>query len=244
MPKLLDWKELTIQNESPIIEINNDSWNRTILYQGKKAFKLPFFCDTCEGHFERYGNQAMEMGRELSACLNAGLVSIDEEVSEAVSMLLPTGRYVVLLTEFAPVWVRMVQQNKKQKLLHQIPYIHGEEYYRGSYRTLQSPRKDLLVEYVAPFYPTQHLDELVVQCYRAQISEGKTPTALSFSVFNWQVNERYFEHLGIYDSPDIIHTIGHYLLDGHHKIYSASLERGKITMLSFLYMDLFHGYHR
>ncbi len=79
-------------------------------------------------------------------------------------------------------------------------------------------------------FPKNWLSEKTLKAYRNRLSAGEKPTALAVSVLDVRgpaIRE---------EGPKICEhwCLTHYLLDGHHKTYAASLAGTEITLLSFL----------
>ncbi|MHA6250395.1 hypothetical protein [Oceanobacillus sp. CAU 1775] len=83
---------------------------------------------------------------------------------------------------------------------------------------------------MVPTFPVNWLEEETVEKYKALLSEGNTPTALSLSVLDIKEPSDY--------SGTLNHTehwcLSHYIVDGHHKMYAAAQQNQPITILSFL----------
>jgi hypothetical protein len=110
----------------------------------------------------------------------------------------------------------------------ELPHNPKTEYYRTPSVSLGSSRR--LFEFVVPMFPKGWLSEKTVRAYSDRLHAGERPTALDVSTLDVRgpttreegptVNEHW--------------CLAHYLLDGHHKTYSAYLAEKPITFFSFL----------
>ncbi len=112
--KILATKQLSVENETPVVKFvrpaaknyPKDGWDRYLFVQDKPAYYLGTVCETCDFMFRKVpGDISSTSAKKISARLNQGLSTIDEEVLLAVSELLPTGDYVAFLIEILPVLV-------------------------------------------------------------------------------------------------------------------------------------------
>jgi len=79
-------------------------------------------------------------------------------------------------------------------------------------------------------FPKSWLSKKTLKAYANRLSAGERPTALAVSVLDVRgpsIRE---------EGPMVCEhwCLTHYLLDGHHKTYAASLAGSPITLLSFL----------
>ena len=79
-------------------------------------------------------------------------------------------------------------------------------------------------------FPKRWLSEKTLAAYAERLDAGEKPTALALSVLDVRGPATREE------GPEVTEhwCLAHYLLDGHHKTYAASLARKPITLLSFL----------
>lgn len=109
-----------------------------------------------------------------------------------------------------------------------LPHYPKIEYYKSLVKDFGEKRK--LFEFIVPMHPENWLKAEEIDSYKARIKSGQKPTALSVSVLDvkqpatWDGEPDVTEHW----------CLAHYLLDGHHKMFAASVENRPITMLSFL----------
>ena len=105
-----------------------------------------------------------------------------------------------------------------------LPHYPRTEYYRARTKNLGEGRE--LFEFLIPMFPANWLKADECNAYEILIGSGGQPTALALSVLDIKqasesaVNEHW--------------CLAHYLLDGHHKMYAASVTGKPITLLSFL----------
>lgn len=217
-------------------------WDRYITIGGKKAFHIGNVCDTCEFFFERLGGaNGANMGispKEISHTLEKGLTKLDNDFLSKVALILPNGEYDVSLQEVNP---RFVELGTKQDYFSNeqvqvwgmdkfwgLPHSPKIKYYRGV--TEERTDTSKLFEFIVPTFPVNWLDEETIDMYKALITDEQKPTALCLSVLDvkepgdYEDETEYPRHW----------CLTHYIIDGHHKMYTASLLNKPITILSFL----------
>ena len=79
-------------------------------------------------------------------------------------------------------------------------------------------------------FPKDWLSEKTLTAYANRLAVGERPTALAISVLDVRGPATREE------GPTVTEhwCLAHYLLDGHHKTYAASLAEKPVTLLSFL----------
>jgi hypothetical protein len=100
-------------------------------------------------------------------------------------------------------------------------------YYRAGTRPVEVPydRETTLFEFIVPLQPLARLDPDRIEHYRAILREGHAPTAIALSAYDSKGSMEV----------DVQHFIAtNFLVDGHHKVEAAHLERKEITVLAFI----------
>lgn len=241
---VIDKKSWSIKNSNSIIsfETAGGGWDRYLTIEGKKAFHIGNICGTCEFFFERLGgangaNQGISP-KEISSALQDGISKLDKDFLSKVSLILPNGDYNVSLKEVSPVFVELgTEQDYFSNDQVQVwgiggfwglPHYPKVKYYRGLTKEMTDTSK--LFEFIVPTFPVNWLEEETVEMYKSIITEEQKPTALCISVLD-------IKEPGDYDDKTEYPQhwcLTHYIIDGHHKVYSASLLNKPITLLSFL----------
>lgn len=109
-----------------------------------------------------------------------------------------------------------------------LPHHPKIKYYRSAEKELNSKSK--LFEFVVPTFPVNWLDNQTIDKYRSLISDGTKPTALCLSVLDIKEPADYGSHIDHSEHW----CLTHYVVDGYHQVFSASLLDKPVTMLSFL----------
>ena len=210
---------------------------RRLRLDGADAFDLSFWCGTCPLVFERLEGSNRTLSSEaLQGRLNRGLTSIDAEVQDAASALIPDGTYLPMLLRVYPKLVSPAGKGDyfaQEQLAHRgtdqfwgLPQQPKTQYYRGgSWRT---DKHEFLFEFLVPMLPPAWNERARVAEYEAQLRRGSAPTVLALSVL---------DHTQPYNHEDAHSGLIHFILDGHHKIEAAARARAPITVMSFLSMD-------
>jgi hypothetical protein len=217
-------------------------WNRFIYLDGKPAYEIGNICGTCRFYFERLDGASQNIESKYTIQqFNEGLGLLDPEVIATVSAIIPDGKYKVLLLEVYPKLVEL--GGAHDYFTHDqvavwgidgfygLPHNPKIQYYRGTDNPMADEKK--VFEFIIPIFPQGWLDTERVEHYKREIEAGKTPTAISLSVLDikspgW---------LDPDDSPPEFTEhwcLAHYLLDGHHKLYAASLLGKAIHLLAFV----------
>jgi hypothetical protein len=193
--------------------------------------------------------------QNLSERLNAGVKSLDQDVVRTASLLLPGGQYRVCLFELTPI--RVSPGTSKDYFANELERSwdrdssgvspHDDYYRMPEQRITRGDEVDRFFEFVVPFYTG--VSPATVSSYGAALLAGAKPTALAASLldlkFGWDrgsfrggpwLRSELLDRQT--DRPGETHLCpSHYLLDGHHKVFAASLLQRPITLLSFLSMD-------
>lgn len=214
-------------------------WDRFLTIEGVPAYHLGNVCDTCSFFFERLNgaNQGVSPS-EVSESLREGLEDFDDSLLGKIKPILPAGEYIASLLEVNPRKVTPGSEgdyfsNEQVELwgvdgFWNLPHHPKIEYYRSAAKDFGGRRR--LFEFVVPMYPENWLGSESIDFFRGRIKSGRRPTALSISVLDvkqpavWEGEPDVTEHW----------CLAHYLLDGHHKTFAASVEQRPITLLSFL----------
>lgn len=245
MSRLIDRKSWSIKNSNSILAFETagggglGEWDRYITIDGKKAFHIGNVCGTCEFFFERLegANQGISP-EEISTILKTGISKLDDDLLSKVSPILPDGDYEVSLSEIKPALVDLGTErdyfsNEQIQVWGMdgfwgLPHYPKIKYYRGSTKELTQISK--LFEFVVPTFPVDWLSDTTVDEYKSLISDGNRPTALCLSVLDIKEPADYSDNA---DHPQHW-CLTHYIVDGHHKVFSAALLNQPITILSFL----------
>ncbi len=214
-------------------------WSRYLTLDGEKAYFIGGACDTCAFLFERMGgaNRNVSPG-ETADALRGGLSRIDDAPISTIGEFVPGGSYRVNLLELSPTLV--TPGAELDYFAHEQAALWGTdafwglpnhpktEYYRAASIPLGESKR--LFEFVVPMFPKGWLSKKTLTTYAERLSAGERPTALAVSVLDVRGPTTREE------GPDVTEhwCLSHYLLDGHHKTYAASLAGRPITLLSFL----------
>jgi len=236
-----------ITNSKTIIsfEKNNKNWSRFISIEGKRAYEIGNVCQTCAFYFERLegANQKIEP-KEVIDKLNNGITTIDQDLLNKISKIIPDGNYRIMLLEVEPKMVDLGTDSdyfKNEQItlwgldgFWGIPHHTKIPYYRTKTESLDIDKE--LYEFLIPMYPKNYLDIERVNYYKDELLKGKKPTGISISVLD--IKGPAAQGIGSIKSDISEHwCLAHYLIDGHHKLYGASETNSKMTILSFLAID-------
>ena len=245
MSLLLNAKHIKVETSEPVLGFEQSAyegsvgWSRYLTLEGEQAYFIGGACDTCAFLFERMGGANRNVSLvETSDALRAGLQVIDDKLVTDVGKVLPRGNYQVSLLDVTPTLVtpgteRDYFANEQVELWDKdafwdLPHHPKTEYYRTPPVPLGDGKQ--LFEFVVPMFPKRWLSEKTLTAYTGRLAAGERPTALAVSVLDVRGPATREE------GPDVTEhwCLAHYLLDGHHKTYAASLARKPITLLSFL----------
>ncbi len=224
--------------EQPAYE-GSVGWSRYLTLLGERAYFIGGACDTCAFLFERLGGANRNVSSEKTAdALRKSLEKIEDKTVADVTGLLPEGNYRASLLELSPGLVRPGAEgdyfaHEQAELwgtdaFWDLPYHPKTEYYRTPSVPLGRSRR--LFEFVVPMFPKRWLSEKTVRAYTDRLAAGERPTALAVSVLEVRGPSTREEGPAVNEHW----CLAHYLLDGHHKTYAASLNGKPITLLSFL----------
>ena len=245
---LYDVSELKVKGSTSIIDFAAEgvgawqTWDRYLTVDGKKAFHIGNICGTCEFFFERLegANNGVNKRVNVEAVvneLNAGIRKLDPALVKALSLMVPDGKYKVLLQDIQPRLVIPREEadyfTKEQVTLWGVdawepPHFPHTEYYRLKTKTISDGKG--FFEFLVPMFPHGWLQQERLDEYAAAFKNGGMPTAVSISVFDvkspadWDEKQDVTSHC----------CLAHYLIDGHHKAYAAAEQGKPITLLSFL----------
>lgn len=214
---------------------------RYLLIDGKRAYNLGIDCQTCSLLFERLpgANQSVEIENTAEA-LRKGVGSLSDAVVRIVGMGLPEGDYLAFLGEtalhitypsgkgdyFCEEQITLWGEDKFWCLPHdpRIPYFRAGESDIGESRKL--------FNFIVPMYPTKWLTFKAPSVYDQDLRANGVGTAVALSILDvrspadWNGDE----------TPDPVEhwCFTHYLIDGHHKLHSASESGNPLRILSFV----------
>jgi hypothetical protein len=212
-------------------------WDRFLVLDGKPAYHIGNICNTCAFFFERLGgaNRSVAVD-ELERAFTDGVSSLTSELTSTLVQVLPSGKYRACLVSGRPAVVTPSGSNdyfcQEQVALHGVdtfwglPHAPRTEYYRFGQVDL-SPQRTLF-EFVVPMFPHGWLKPEVIARYEGAFARGGRPTAFAISILDVKgPAEQESEHA----------CLTHYLLDGHHKMWTAAQTGSEISLVSFLALD-------
>jgi hypothetical protein len=242
---LLDRSELEVTKSSSVIGFATEGgghwkvWDRYLTVDGKKAFHIGNICETCSFFFERLDGANRSINAEaVIASLNTGIRNLSPSVVQALTLIVPDGKYQLLLQDVRP---RLVKPGEKtdyfldeQVALWGIdgfwcmPHSPRTEYYRLRTKAMTEGRG--LFEFLVPMFPHNWLETKRLAEYDAAFTNNAMPTAVSISILDvkspadWDAEKEITSHW----------CLAHYLIDGHHKVYAAAKNGQALTLVSFL----------
>lgn len=263
---IIEQKERTISNSQSPIQFSLPPtghwkvWYRYLTIAGTNVLNTGNVCSTCCCYFEYLPGDKKDniaIAEEFSETLNAGLNSLDDKTLQQAEILIPDGDYFVLLCTIKPKEVFVGDENdyfsKERKALWDV-FNDEESYQEGpniSYYRLQVKKiidhrhKILLVETLVPIISSQDLNKERVRFYQEQYRQGVIPTAFSIAIWDQKAPDAYGSNNTMHPNydPDVRghELLAHYIIDGHHKIYAASLEGKEITLLTYIRKDNYFG---
>lgn len=242
---MLDATHIKVKSSEPVLGFEQPAyedcvgWSRYLTLGGEQAYFIGGTCDTCAFLFERMGGANRNVSPvETAGALRAGLRGIDDELVVDIGNVLPGGNYLVSLLDVTPTLVTPGTEgdyfaNEQVELwdtdaFWDLPHHPKTEYYRTPPVPLREGKQ--LFEFVVPMFPKRWLSKKTLTAYADRLAAGERPTALAVSVLDVRGPATREE------GPTVTEhwCLAHYLLDGHHKTYAASLARKPITLLSFL----------
>ncbi|GAB3299475.1 hypothetical protein GCM10027511_14760 [Hymenobacter humi] len=224
---------------------NWPAWNRFLCIEGKPAYEIGNICNTCAFYFERLDGASQSIhSHAIIEHLNHGLGALSPDAVASVLPIIPSGRYHVALLEVFPKLVTLggAQDYFAQEQValwgvdgfYGLPHHPKVPYYRGTDTPLQKEQKAF--EFLVPMFPPSWLDTERVAHYRTEIEKGGTPTAVALSVLDVK-GPAWLDESGTIPPYTEHWCLAHYLLDGHHKMYAASLLQKPIHLLAFIALD-------
>lgn len=236
-------KPRTLGNsDTAVLRFNDDTTRgRFLRRDDEDAFKLSFWCGTCQFLFKRLegSNQTLSLP-EIQTTLNTGLEHIDESVLEAFSQVLEPGTYLPMLLQIQP---RLIAPggsgdyfSEEQVSTWGVNNFWGlpEHPQVPYYRSWQTAVNDdaHMYEFIVPMVPTTYNDQNIVAAQAQRLHASAQPTAVAVSTldicapatFN---STDYYRHWGL----------THFLLDGHHKLQAAAETGHPLQLLSLLALD-------
>ncbi len=221
-------------------------WERYLVVHGEPAFLIGNICGTCEFFFERIEEASNGVDvEELSGTLAAGIDHIHPEVANALGKLLPSGSYHLVLMRLTPHLIaagsdadyfahEQVQQIGFDPVMEGGTHHPRIDYYRvkpteGLPVIGDQDRTDLSFDFIIPLHRQNQLDEERIRYYMQRLEEAVMPTAVAVSVLD--VKQPEIENVQDH------RCMGHYLLDGHHKLAAAARTGKPLTLLSFIAND-------
>ncbi len=233
---MAQYKEFETQQSDSVIsfEYANEGWKLILNVNDNKMYELMSGCNTCEFFFEHtYGEQGSVVSREIADVLEEGVSTIDDDVINTISKIMPNGKYFVYNSQIHPKLTVPFSDadyfsNEQVKVwgkepFSNLPRFPKTEYYRLSTQNISS--MDTLFEFALPLNPTHWLDEDRVAYYTHLFEIGHQPTALAISVLDVR---------GPVTSENEHHCLAHFLLDGLHKVYAAAQLNKPLRLLSFV----------
>ena len=214
---------------------------------GVPAFDLGTGCDTCAFLFERLGGANTEVEQHgVSQALTNGVDCLEDEVVDAVSLIIPDGRYKVALERVHPTLVEpgtTTDYFSREQVeiwgvdpFWDMPHNPKIKYYRTE--TSLVGDSQAFYEFVVPMYPHTWLSAETVGEHRQRIRNGTSGTAISLAILDIRSPVTWVESSREKPEPTQTHwCLAHYLLDGHHKVYAAALEEKSVTLIAFLAIE-------
>lgn len=215
------------------------TWDRFLTINGKKAFHIGNICGTCSFFFERLeGANSSVNAKDVIDRLNGGVLKLDPNIIQSLELIIPSGKYTILLQRVRPKLVQPGEIHdyfkEEQVELWGIdgfwgrPHFPKTEYYRLLTTALKDGRG--LFEFLIPIFPHTWLQADQIALYKERMNQDIEPTAISISVLDVKSPANYDD-----DQHLTSHwCLAHYLLDGYHKTYTAAINNKPLTLISFL----------
>lgn len=243
-------RAITVANSASIIGFEKSGseswpvWDRYLTIENKRAYHMGNICGTCAFLFERLeGANRNISATEIAERLNSGADIADPAFIAALSQILPTGSYRINFPTLTP---RLISPGnpgdyfvEEQVALWGIepfwafPHHPRTAYYRG--RSPALGEQSQLFEFVIPMFPSTWLEPKQLKHYEDKIANGIRPTAFVLSVLDVKQPEAWNG-----DGNPLITEhwcLAHYLLDGHHKMFTASQQEAPLNLVSFLAVE-------
>jgi hypothetical protein len=199
---------------------NTGPWNLLLYLNllGKPLYLIGNLCCTCQAMFQGVNYAQLPLTpQQLSHQLQTGISFVSRDIIDTVAAILPKGMYQIGLVTTKPVLVA-----------GQKPPVYtgcqADYYWSGQYTEAPNHGE---YEIILPIVPRSDINGNRVAYYKALYKDGREPTALAFSMYDYRVvRGEYYTDI-----------LSHFLLDGHHKVMAASQLSRSVTILSFLWMD-------
>ena len=221
------------------------TWNRFIYIDGRPAYEIGNVCGTCSFYFKRLDGASQSVkSKDIIQQLNEGINQLETESIKTVSAIIPDGKYKVVLLDVFPKLVEL--GGSLDYFTHEqvdvweingfygLPHNPKIQYYRGTDNPMEDGKK--VFEFIIPIFPQSWLDAERVEHYKRELEGGKMPTAISLTVIDIKSPARLDPKLSNPEFPEHW-CLAHYLLDGHHKVYAASMLNKPIRLLSFIALE-------
>ena len=210
-------------------------WWRYLNVRGEALFELGNSCGTCQFWFERLQPDARPFDIDaVRGRLADGLHGLDEEVVESFGRILPEGDYQVALLRLTPQRIAERsaedyfhnEQTADWRYVEEDDWIElGTDYYRPAGCPEMAVGGDVGFDFYVPMQRPDSLDETRIAFFEEKLASGATPTAVAVGLLD--VKQHHASKVGHW-------CLGHFLLDGHHKVEAAARAGRPVTLLSFI----------
>lgn len=241
----VEFQKITVAGSKSIISFDHKGngsakiWDRFLLIENKPAYHIGNVCGTCAFFFERMEGASKGFSiDEIRTGLQSGISDLESETVDKFKLILPKGDYVSAVLELNPYKVSLGKKtdyfaNEQIETwgtdgFWNLPHYPKIEYYRSLTKQISETEK--LFEFVVPMFPENWLEQQTIDFYKAQIGEGQKPTAVAISVLDVKEPADFAERDEFYAHW----CMSHDLIDGHHKVFAASLLNKPVSLLSFL----------
>lgn len=216
-------------------------WDRFLTVGGVPAYEIGNICGTCAYWFTRLdGAEAVDVAA-LTGQLAEGLDGLDRDTIDVLAPLFPPGDYRVALIELVPVLVEpgspadyfTVEQPANEDWddaedLHDPRVAYFRTLGRSDLPIEQDGLDGRLFEFIVPMARPDMLDPSRVDHYADALMAGTRPTAVAIGVLDIKgPASSGLEHW----------CLGHYLIDGHHKLMAAARTGRPIVLISFIAVE-------
>jgi hypothetical protein len=256
-----------VSNSHPVVEFEMERTpasavaQRFIKVNGTRLYYLGITCDTCAYLFEKRGYEYRLSPAEIGSRLQAGTNLLASDLLQAVSRLLESGKYGVVVTRFVPRPTGPCDPD--DYFAHESVAFFGLDpatgvpdnprvrYWRAGESVLPDglgakrirvtktgdrlPSPQLFFHLLAPMEPPHVLDRDRIDHFRRELGAGARPAALGVSVLDVRakaVAPGPAADDGWMDATAWCLTT--LLLDGHHKVQAAAEAGEPIQLLTFV----------